>query len=96
MLSPWRCPLPHNEYTMSRVVVYYESGGWIPITFNSLGQAIALHRRAMQEAREILVFPPEVNPNDFQHFLHSTGWHQRAQTKIVSLSSRNEPLTAVG
>jgi len=67
MLSPWRSPLPLSEYTTSQVVVYFYSGRWVPITFFSLPEAIALHHRAMLEGREVFVFPPEVNPCDLQH-----------------------------
>ena len=64
MLSPWRCPLPLEEYTMSQVIVYFYSGRWVPIMFCSLEKAIALHHRAILEGREIFAFSPEVSPGD--------------------------------
>jgi len=72
MVSPWRCPLPLQEYTTSQVVVYFYSGRWIPIMFYSLVEAIALHRQALLESQEIFVFPPNVNPYECQHSLKST------------------------
>jgi len=95
MLSPWRCPLPLEEYTISRVVVYFYSGRWVPIMFYSLEEAIALCRRAMQEGREIFVFPSEVNPCGWQHSFNSTGWDHNPQTQITSLSGRIKLETTV-
>jgi hypothetical protein len=64
VISPWRSPLPREEYTTNQVVVYFYSGRWIPIMFCRLAEAIALHRRALLAGKELFVFPPEVNPSD--------------------------------
>lgn len=65
MVTPWQIPLPLEEYTAQRVVVYFYSGKWIPITFSRLLDAIALHHKAKIEGREIYVFPSDVNPHNF-------------------------------
>ncbi|MBD1861048.1 MULTISPECIES: hypothetical protein [Trichocoleus] len=70
MISPWRSPLPLEEYTASQVVVYFYSGRWIPIMFCRLAEAIALHHRASSSGKELFIFPPEVNPSDSSHSLH--------------------------
>lgn len=62
MNSPWQVPLPQEEYTTSRVVVYFYNGGWIPITFYPLVDAIRLHLRGMSSGMDIVVFPPEIDP----------------------------------
>lgn len=61
MDSPWKNPLPIGERKTSRVVVYYYSDFWIPITYFSYGEAIALHQKARRQGKEILVFPPGLN-----------------------------------
>ena len=50
---------------MSRVVVCFYSGKWIPIMFCHLVDAIALHQNALKEGKEIFIFPPDSDPNDF-------------------------------
>ena len=50
---------------MSRVVVCFYSGKWIPIMFCPLVDAIALYRNALKEGKEIFIFPPDSDPNDF-------------------------------
>ncbi len=65
VISPWQTPLPCTEYTTHKVVVYYYNGRWIPIMFYKLSDAIALHRKARQEGKEIYIFPAGMNPNDF-------------------------------
>lgn len=49
---------------MSRVVVCFYSGRWIPIMFSPLVEAIAFHQNALKEGKEIFIFPPDVDPND--------------------------------
>lgn len=66
MPPPWQNPLPRDEYTMSRVVVYYYSGRWIPIKYCRLGKAIELYRQAKLEGRELFLFPPDFKPDDFE------------------------------
>ncbi|MEP0747566.1 hypothetical protein [Coleofasciculus sp. FACHB-501] len=65
MVSPWRNPLLLEDYTMSRVVVCFYSGRWIPIMFCPLVEAIAFHQNALKEGKEIFIFPPNCDPNDF-------------------------------
>ncbi|QSJ19409.1 hypothetical protein JYQ62_12210 [Nostoc sp. UHCC 0702] len=64
MISTLRNPLPMEEYTNRRVVVYFYSGRWIPIMFYTLKEAIALHHKAQQQGKELFVFPPDCNPNN--------------------------------
>lgn len=65
MDSPWQVPLPRQEQTTSRVVVYFDNGGWIPITFYPLVDAIALHRMGLSSGMDIVVFPPDLDPRFF-------------------------------
>jgi hypothetical protein len=60
--SPWQVPLPQEENTTSRVVVYFYNGGWIPITFYPLVDAIRLHLIGISSGMDIVVFPPEIDP----------------------------------
>lgn len=64
MVSTLRNPLPVEEYTHSRVVVYFYSDRWIPIIFHTLNEAIALHYKAQQAGKELFIFPPDCNPNN--------------------------------
>lgn len=63
--SPWQVPLPRQEQTTSRVVVYFENGGWIPITFYPLVDAIQLHRLGLSSGMDIVVFPADLDPRFF-------------------------------
>jgi hypothetical protein len=49
---------------MSRVVVYYYSGRWIPLKFCGLAKAIKLHRQAKLQGRELFIFPPDFDPDN--------------------------------
>ncbi len=62
MDSPWQVPLPLQEDTAHRVVVYFYNGGWIPITFYPLVDAIRFHRMALSSGMDIVVFPPDQDP----------------------------------
>ncbi|MFB2936272.1 hypothetical protein ACE1B6_13555 [Aerosakkonemataceae cyanobacterium BLCC-F154] len=66
MKFPWYNSLPTNDYAKSRVVVYYYTGQWVPIMFHQLVDAIALHRKAKQQGKELFIFPPDVNPREMQ------------------------------
>lgn len=68
MHFPWQNPLPLDEYATTKVVVYFYSGQWIPIMFHQLVDAIALHRKAKKQGKEIYIFPPDVNPINMQEF----------------------------
>lgn len=56
-------PLPLKEYAMSRVIVYFYSNGWVPIKYCSLQKAILLYYKAKLEAKEIFLFPVDLDPN---------------------------------
>lgn len=64
MPAPWQNPLPLEEYMMSRVIIYYYSGRWIPIKFCRLEKAIKLYRKAKLQGKEIFIFPPNFVPED--------------------------------
>lgn len=66
MKVPWYNSLPIKDYAKSRVVVYYYKEQWVPITFHQLKDAIALHRKAKQQGKELFIFPPDFNPRDRQ------------------------------
>ncbi len=73
MVSPWQSPLPVEEYTTSRVVVYFYSGGlglWIPTMFFPLAEALALHRKGLLSGAEFCVFPPDLDPCYFKRSLN--------------------------
>ena len=57
MSSPWQNPLPVGEEAKNRVVVYFHSDLWIPMTCFCLNEAISLYRKAMRHDKEIFVFP---------------------------------------
>lgn len=61
MCSLWQLPLPGGDDSHHRVVVYFYNDGWIPITYLCLSDAIALHRKALLEGREIVLFPPDLD-----------------------------------
>ncbi len=63
--SSWYLPLPLKEYAMSRVTIYFYSDGWVPIKYCSLGKAILLYHKVKLEGKEILVFPTDLDPNQF-------------------------------
>jgi peroxiredoxin len=67
MISPWRTPMPLEEYTTERVVVYFYSDRWIPISCFCLAEAIALYRKALRLGKEILVFPPDLDVVEHQY-----------------------------
>ncbi len=69
MPRPWQNPLPLEEYTTSRVVIYFYSGRWIPIKYCRLEKAIAICRQARLQGQQMFVFPPDFDPNDSEIFL---------------------------
>ena len=60
-VSPWKNPVPLNEYAKNPVIVYYHSDRWIPIAGFSLAEALTLHRKALSLGKEILVYPPNLD-----------------------------------
>ncbi|WP_334888087.1 hypothetical protein [Nostoc sp.] len=65
--SSWSLPLPLKEYAMSRVTVYFYSDRWVPIKYCFLEKAILLYHKANLEGKEILLFPDNVDPNQFSN-----------------------------
>lgn len=65
--SSWYLPMPLKEYAMSRVTVYFYNDGWVPIKYCFLEKAIVLHHKAKLEGKEILLFPADVDPNEFSN-----------------------------
>ena len=70
MDSPWHVPLPLEEYATDRVVVYFFGGRWVPIKFCSLFKAITLYHQSLLEGKEIFLFPPDLDPNQFSDSLN--------------------------
>lgn len=68
MVSQWQTPIPLDEYTMNRVVVYfYSDNQWVPIKYCYLSKAISLYYQALlSSARELIIFPPDLDPNKFE------------------------------
>jgi hypothetical protein len=66
MLSPWQIPLPLEESTPIRVVVYFFSNSkWVPIKFCTLNKAVKLCYEALLINKEMFLFPVDLDPNDF-------------------------------
>lgn len=65
--SSWSLPLLLKEYAMSRVTVYFYNDRWVPIKYCFLEKAILLHQKAKLEGKEILLFPTNVDPNQFSN-----------------------------
>ena len=81
MCSLWQLPLPGGDDAHHRVVVYFYSDGWIPITYLCLSDAIALHRKALLEDREILVFPPDLDLDLYTTFLGKLSYQSELAMK---------------
>ena len=62
VVSPWRIPIPRGEHQRSPVVVYFYSNRWIPMKCFSLAEAIRLYRKALSLGKEIIVYPPDLDP----------------------------------
>jgi hypothetical protein len=62
MVSPWKNPLPVEEYTAARVVICAYQDRWVPITFSDLAEAIKLYHKALLYGEEIFLFPPDLAP----------------------------------
>lgn len=67
MDSSWQVPLTLLENSSSRVAVYFYNGGWIPIAYYPLGEAIKLYRKAASLGMDIAVFPPDLDPRNPDH-----------------------------
>lgn len=67
---------------MQKAIVYYYNSRWIPIMFYSYSDAIALHHKARLSGQELYVFPPNLDPNDFNR--------QEVVSLIPSLVSQSE------
>ena len=80
MDSPWQVPLPLEKYTKSRVVVYFYSGGWIPIMFYPLVDAIKLHCKASSLGMDIVLFPPDLDPRS--SYISLTEAHQAIAAQL--------------
>lgn len=94
----WKNPLPLGEYTSNRVVVYSYDGRWIPIMSYRLADAIALYHKVREKEKEIWVFPPDVDPNQFQSELKgalSCQIHYN-QTRPFSFNSKEYLLESRG
>ncbi|GAB1540854.1 hypothetical protein NUACC21_35230 [Scytonema sp. NUACC21] len=50
---------------MTRVVVYFYNGRWVPIKYCFLKKAIALYYKTLFSGQEVLLFPPNLDPNNF-------------------------------
>lgn len=65
MFSPWQIPLPLKEYATTRIVVYFYINRWIPIKYCFLEKAIELYYKTLLSEGEVLLFPPDLDPNTF-------------------------------
>ncbi|MEA5565504.1 hypothetical protein [Anabaena sp. UHCC 0399] len=63
----WSIPLPSEQYLNYRIVIYFFSDGlWIPIKYCHLSKAIEIyHTGVFEAAKELLVFPVDLDPNIF-------------------------------
>jgi hypothetical protein len=60
--SPWRNSIPVENSPRSPVVVYFYSNRWIPMKCFSLAEAIALYHKAISLGKQIIVYPPGLDP----------------------------------
>lgn len=65
MVSPWQMPLLLAESATSRVIVYSYKEKWVPIKYCHLEKAILLHHEKLLCGQEVLLFPPDLDPNSF-------------------------------
>ena len=72
MVSPWKNPLPLEEYAKTRVVICAYQDGWIPLRFSSLREAIRLYDKASLYGAEIFVFPSDLTPWSSNAFNYQT------------------------
>lgn len=89
VISLWRNSLPLEEYATSEVVIYFYNGGWIPIIFSSLKEAIELYYRVKAKGNEVFIFPPHLKPWDFS--VEST---EEKPYQINHPTAKVSPLTA--
>jgi len=52
--SPWQNPLPIGADAKNKVVVFFYSEFWIPVSSFCLSEAIALHQKAFFKGKEIV------------------------------------------
>ncbi|HEY9650546.1 MAG TPA: hypothetical protein V6C95_07780 [Coleofasciculaceae cyanobacterium] len=64
MISSCHNPLPLDEHATAEVLIYAYEGGWVPIRFSSLGEAINLYHNALLHGVEIFVFPSDSGITD--------------------------------
>ncbi|HEY9596368.1 MAG TPA: hypothetical protein V6D33_01700 [Cyanophyceae cyanobacterium] len=69
MMSSCYNPLPLEEHTAAPVLIYAYEGGWVPIRFSSLGEAINLYHNALLHGVEIFVFPSAPGFTDNWHWM---------------------------
>lgn len=68
MTSPLINPLPLEEYASHEVVTYSYSGGrWVLIKSYALVDAITLYSAAKEIGTEVYIFPPDLDPNNFNN-----------------------------
>lgn len=69
MVSPWQMPLPIGEFATTPVIVYFYSeqytNKWVPLKYCHLEKAILLHKNTLLSGQEVLLFPPDLDPNSF-------------------------------
>ncbi len=98
MLSPWQSPLPLDEYTTSRVVVYFYSGRlnlWIPTMFFPLAEAIAFYYKGILSGMELLIFPTGLDPCYFDNSFNCDPHDSNLKTLNTSHFSRvNSPYSS--
>ncbi len=62
LVSPCKIGLPLEENAAVRVVICAYDDQWIPITFTTLAEAIAIYQNVCLQGGEIFVFPSDFNP----------------------------------
>jgi hypothetical protein len=84
MNTPLQNRLPLEDYAKSRVVVYFYSDRWIPISCFKLTEAIALYRKGMIKGKEIFVFPPGLDLETQNIFLtESHSWQDDIASQLA-------------
>ena len=62
LVSRCKIWLPLEENAAVRVVICAYEDQWIPITFTTLAEAIAIYQNVCLQGGEIFVFPSDFNP----------------------------------
>jgi hypothetical protein len=82
--SPWQNSLPIGADAKNKVVVFFYSEFWIPVSSFCLSEAITLHQKAFFKGKEIVVFPTGLDLEHKNIFL-SESWGDKLNLELTQL-----------